>query len=148
MFQKNNNIFVKSNNPNELSYRVQGQDSQRGNRNRMRDGAAIRKSLPNKNNMKKEVDFVGINEQYYQFRNYNNVSQKSLSLHKKPFVLDGLKISESQKVLGPNRNSCQAYNGLGDKHLVHFFMKTRKRKDLIKNGVIDREGNITPSFVL
>jgi hypothetical protein len=27
-------------------------------------------------------------------------------------------------------------------------MKNRKRKDLIRSGVIDKEGNITPSFVL
>ena len=27
-------------------------------------------------------------------------------------------------------------------------MRNRKRKDLVKNGVIDREGNITPQFIL
>ena len=51
-------------------------------------------------------------------------------------------------MMQPNKSGSQNYNGLGDKHLVHFFMKSRKRKDLVKNGVIDREGNITPSFVM
>ena len=60
--------------------------------------------MPIKNSLvKKEIDFVGIDEQYYHFRNNNNISQKSLNVHRKPFVLDGLRISESQKVLGPNK---------------------------------------------
>jgi hypothetical protein len=108
---RNNKIAINltSKSINDLKYRLQGKDSDRGNRIgiRLRDvkeGAGNRKSMPMKSSMgKKEIDFVGIDEQYYHFRNYNNVSQKSLNANRKPFVLDGLKISESQKVLGPHK---------------------------------------------
>ena len=40
------------------------------------------------------------------------------------------------------------YNGLADPNLLHFFMKRLTKKDLKKNGIIDKHGNMVPSFEL
>ena len=60
----------------------------------------------------------------------------------KPFVLDCEKISHK---VGLNKPTVE-YNGLGDKHLRHFFLRDRTVKDLQKNGVIDSDKNIVPAF--
>ena len=44
-----------------------------------------------------------------------------------------------------SRGGSLEYNGLGDRHLKHFFMREAKRKDLRKAGLIDKNGNIVPS---
>lgn len=83
-----------------------------------------------------DPDLLTVNQKYYHFR--NSISK---SASKKPFVLDCLNVSESQKII-----STKDYNGLGDKHLQHFFMRQNKKKDLKKNGVIDGSGNMVPEF--
>jgi hypothetical protein len=61
----------------------------------------------------------------------------------KPFVLDCEKVSH--KVPGAVKPT-KEYNGLGDKHLRHFFQRDRTVKDLQKNGLIDNDRNIVPTF--
>lgn len=85
-----------------------------------------------------DPELLTVNQKYYHLR--NSISR---SISKKPFVLDCLNVTQSQKVL-----TFKDYNGLGDKHLQHFFMRQNRKKDLKKSGIIDKEGNMVPDFEL
>ena len=114
-------------------------NGQRGQRINNSKSTQSLSTLKKKSRRTKDPDLAGVNEKFYHFRQNNSRSVSK----KQPFVLDCLKVSESQKVL-----SIKDYNGLGDKHLQHFFMKHNRKRDLKKNGLIDSGGNIVPEFQL
>ena len=103
-----------------------------------------------KNNRTIETNYEvkpGHEQLYFMKRNgskkRNAIDQQQTVKYVKPFVLDCTKISK--KVPGLGKSNIE-YNGLGDKHLRHFFQRDRTVKDLQKNGLIVQERNIVPTF--
>lgn len=74
----------------------------------------------------------------------NSMTRRKLRRNHKQrkFILDAQKVNSEIQVQTSEQILRQAYTGLQDRHLEHFFLNEQKKKDMQRSGMISKNGRI------